>query len=261
MARHDPDAADGGSTPPLSTWDRITGSISNFMLKPAPVDQQPGADPDQGAGQDPTTIPEIEAAIKRASDKERAIGLLAAPIAAAIGLLVTASLVAHDPAAHYANGQIDKLHVNPSLYAELCAVTLVLALVMLVAAWFRKRLIVGIAMALYGLSLFNLHYWGFGVPFIMGGVVVPGARLPAVGEAQARQGRGGGRLHRIRRPSRGRNRRSVIRPPRHRSGPRRSPSGARSSKPAELLGGRRAGSFRVLQFMAPSLSGNSGSRA
>ncbi len=169
MARHDPDAADDGSTPPLSTWDRITGSISNFMLKPAPVDQQPGADPDQGAGQDPTTIPEIEAAIKRASDKERAIGLLAAPIAAAIGLLVTASLVAHDPAAHYANGQIDKLHVNPSLYAELCAVTLVLALVMLVAAWFRKRLIVGIAMALYGLSLFNLHYWGFGVPFIIGG--------------------------------------------------------------------------------------------
>ncbi len=24
-------------------------------------------------------------------------------------------------------------------------------------------------MALYGLSLFNLHYWGFGIPFIIGG--------------------------------------------------------------------------------------------
>ena len=33
-------------------------------------------------------MPEIEAAIKRADDKERLIGLLAAPVAAAIGLLV-----------------------------------------------------------------------------------------------------------------------------------------------------------------------------
>ena len=33
----------------------------------------------------------------------------------------------------------------------------------------RKRLLVGIAMALYGLSIFNLHYWGFGIPFILGG--------------------------------------------------------------------------------------------
>ena len=44
-----------------------------------------------------------------------------------------------------------------------------LALVMLVTAWFRKRTFLGIAMALYGLSIFNLHYWGFGLPFIMGG--------------------------------------------------------------------------------------------
>ena len=34
-------------------------------------------------------------------------------------------------------------------------------------AWFRKRLLLGIASALYGLSFFNLHYWGFGVPFIL----------------------------------------------------------------------------------------------
>ena len=39
----------------------------------------------------PTTVPEIEAAIKRADDKERLIGLLAAPFAAAIGLLITAA--------------------------------------------------------------------------------------------------------------------------------------------------------------------------
>ena len=40
---------------------------------------------------------------------------------------------------------------------------------MLGAAWFRKRILIGIAMALYGLSIFNLHYWGFGFPFILGG--------------------------------------------------------------------------------------------
>ena len=116
------------------------------------------------------------------------IGLLAAPIAAAIALLVVASLVAHDPSALYSNGQIDKLHVNPSLYDELGAVTLALALLMLGAAWFRKRILIGIAMALYGLSIFNLHYWGFGLPVHPGRRLVPGAGLPSVGEAQARQG-------------------------------------------------------------------------
>ena len=143
----------------------MTGAVSNFMLKPAPIDEDTG----KPKVDEPTTIPEIEAAIKRADDKERLIGLLAAPVAAAIGLIITATLVAHDPKATYANGQIDKLHVNPSLYSELGAVTLALALVMLVSAWFRKRLFVGIAMALYGLSVFNLHYWGFGIPFIIGG--------------------------------------------------------------------------------------------
>ena len=52
---------------------------------------------------------------------------------------------------------------------ELELVFLGLAAVMLVSAYFRKRLFLGIAMALYGLAIFNLHYWGFGVPFIMVG--------------------------------------------------------------------------------------------
>ena len=86
MARHDLDASDGGSTPPLSKWDRITGTISNFMLKPAPDGKVPEDDPSKAAEQNPTTIPEIEAAIKRANDKERLIGLLAARVAAAIAL-------------------------------------------------------------------------------------------------------------------------------------------------------------------------------
>jgi len=33
----------------------------------------------------------------------------------------------------------------------------------------RKRLFLGIVLALYGLAVFNLHWWGFGIPFVMGG--------------------------------------------------------------------------------------------
>lgn len=163
MASSDPDSFDDDERP-LSRWGRMTGSISNFMLRPAvdkPAVDQPSRRP-KSEDTVPTTVPEIEARIKRADDKERAIGLFAAPIAAAIGLLVTGDLLAHDPK------EITK-HVAPSLYVELGAVTVVLALAMLGAAWFRKRTFIGIAMALYGLSIFNLHYWGFGLPYILGG--------------------------------------------------------------------------------------------
>ncbi len=44
---------------------------------------------------------------------------------------------------------------------------LALAFVMLIMAMRRKRLFLGMAMALYGLTVFNLHYWGFGIPFIL----------------------------------------------------------------------------------------------
>ncbi len=157
MPRADQDDFDDVPAP-SSRWDRFTGRISNFMLK----DPGAGASKRSVTGDNgPTTIPEIEAAIKRADDKERLIGLLAAPVAAAIGLLVTATLLAHDPKG--------AKHVSPSLYLELCAVTMVLAFLILVMAWLRKRTFLGIAMALFGLSIFNLHYWGFGLPFIIGG--------------------------------------------------------------------------------------------
>ena len=36
-------------------------------------------------------------------------------------------------------------------------------------AWLRKRLFLGIVLALFGLGIFNLKYWGFGIPFLMAG--------------------------------------------------------------------------------------------
>ena len=159
MPRDEQFAADEDGPGAGTRWERFTGAVSNFMLKPAVNEASGQKTP---AASEPTTVAEIEATIKRADDKERLIGLLAAPVAAAIGLLVVASLIAHDPK------EITK-HVTPSLYVELGAVTMALALAMLVTAWFRKRTFLGIAMALYGLSIFNLHYWGFGLPFIIGG--------------------------------------------------------------------------------------------
>jgi hypothetical protein len=165
MPSRDPDAASVPSD--ASRWQRFSGAVSNFVLKPAVISAE--GTPERPASNDvPDTVPELEAVIKRANDKERNIGLVAAPVAALIGLLVTGSLVANDPKA-LINGQINPHHTNPTLYVELGLVAIVLALVMLGSAWFRKRFFLGVAMALYGLSLFNLHYWGFGVPYILAG--------------------------------------------------------------------------------------------
>jgi hypothetical protein len=147
----------------------LSSRLSAAFLKP-PADGQGG--PGTGTkynGEVPETVAELEEAVARADDKERLVGLLAAPIAAALGLIITGTLINNDPKALLATGAINKLHVNPTLYLELGAVALALSFVMLGMAYFRKRLFLGIAMALYGLSIFNLHFWGFGIPFILAG--------------------------------------------------------------------------------------------
>jgi hypothetical protein len=55
------------------------------------------------------------------------------------------------------------------VYDGLTGVLVGLSVLILVTALLRKRLFLGIALALYGLAIFNLHYWGFGVPFILAG--------------------------------------------------------------------------------------------
>jgi len=165
MRGSDHDAADGSVPPKPSAWQRLL----NTMVKPAdPAADAHGRVIETGAD-GPTTVAELEEAIRRADDKERLIGLLAAPIAAMIGLLVTESRLAGDPKATLANGQLNPLHIASSTLVEFGAIAIVLGVVMLATAWFRKRLYLGMTMALYGLSLFNLHYWGFGVPYILFG--------------------------------------------------------------------------------------------
>jgi hypothetical protein len=102
---------------------------------------------------------ELEATIARADDKERNIGLVAAPLGAIIALFVSADLIHHAQQ----TGQ------STSEYQTLTFVLLGMAVLILVASWLRKRLILGIVLALFGLGIFNLKYWGFGVPFLLAG--------------------------------------------------------------------------------------------
>jgi hypothetical protein len=90
----------------------------------------------------PQTVEELEEEVAHADDTERLIGLAAAPLAGLVAILVVSSL-----------GVKSGRHTS--------------SVVMLASAWFRKRLFLGVACALYGLSIFNLHYWGFGVPFLL----------------------------------------------------------------------------------------------
>ena len=120
-------------------------------------------DPDAAPPAPPATPARV------ADDKERLTGLLAAPFAAAIGLITTSTLIANDPPALLANGAVNKLHVTVGIYHELLLALLALALVMIGSAWFRKRLPLAMSMALYGLALFNMHYWGFGIPYLLAG--------------------------------------------------------------------------------------------
>ena len=182
---HDPDGLRGGAPPRLSFGQRVLlmlprvgrgrrevqrkEPLADWMRKTFMKPEDPDAKPATKSSESPQSVEELEAAGKTADDKERAIGLVAAPLAAAIGFLIVHALVANDPAQHLKNGALNRLYVNPSTYDELFVVLLVLSLLMLTMALLRKRLFLGMATALYGLAIFNLHYWGFGIPFVLAG--------------------------------------------------------------------------------------------
>lgn len=115
----------------------------------------------------PTGVAELEEANRRASDKERLVGAFGAPLGAAIAILVVRTLVSRDPSQYLANGQLNPKHVSVNLYGEDLVVLLVLSLVILGFSMWRKRLPMALGLALFGLTIFNLHYWGFGIPYIL----------------------------------------------------------------------------------------------
>src|SRR5579875_1364728 len=137
--------------------------VKAMLLKPeAPGPSRPGA-----------TVSHSDAALRelarRADDRERLVGFVAAPLAALVAMMVVAALAAGDPPARLRDGGLDRLHVSLSLYYGLEAVLFLLSLAVLLAAMWRKRTGMAVAMALYGLALFNLGYWGFAVPYVFAG--------------------------------------------------------------------------------------------
>ncbi|MGH9029667.1 MAG: hypothetical protein ACRDV4_08650, partial [Acidimicrobiales bacterium] len=128
-AAPDPADPEGRASSRPTTWHRvllalprIKGSeekeplgdrLRRAVLKPA----DPAATRARGPSEKPVPVEELEVAAKSANDKERLIGLIAAPFAAAIGVLVTGTLIDNDPPV-LRNGHLNKLHVNVSVYHD-----------------------------------------------------------------------------------------------------------------------------------------------
>lgn len=178
-----PDGPDGEGPRDLTAWQRLLLRLPrarhdadkaplgerfrDAVLKPIEPEQAE-ADARAKAASAERSVEELEDDVRFANDQERFIGLIAAPLAAVIGLIITSTLISDDPVATI-HGRTNPQHVSVGLYHAGELVLLALALGMLLGAWYRKRMVVGIAMALYGLTVFNLHYWGFGIPFLLGG--------------------------------------------------------------------------------------------
>jgi hypothetical protein len=139
----------GDDGPPMTRWERLKYA----MVKPDDADEAPTTDE--------RSVEELQAEIRFSTDKERAIGLVAAPIAAIVGILISTASI------DYARTHHESLRV----YDELTYVLLGLAVLILVASLLRKRLFQGITLALFGVAVFQLKYSyiGFAAPFVLAG--------------------------------------------------------------------------------------------
>ena len=130
---------------------------------------------------DDRSVEELEDAIRVSDDKERAIGLVAAPLAAIVGILISSATIQN----------AKNHHDSTTVFVELTYVVLGMAVLILVSSLLRKRLFQGITLALYGLAVFNLRFWGFGIPFLLAGAwyLVRAYRLQqALKRAEAAEG-------------------------------------------------------------------------
>ncbi len=144
------DDSGGDSAPKMTLWERLRYSMV-----------RPDDDPKEKEVEEIRPVDEIEADIARSNDKERAIGLVAAPVAAFIGLIISNASI------NYAKSH----NQSTAVYDKLTYVLLGLAILVLITSWLRKRLFQGITLALYGLAIFQLHasYFGFAAPFLLAG--------------------------------------------------------------------------------------------
>src|ERR1700728_4436340 len=119
------DAGDPGEddTPPLTRWQRLKYTIV-----------QPDDDADKKAVADDRSVEELEEAIRSSDDKERAIGLVAAPLAAIIGILVGSATIQNAKNTHQSTSEFVTL-----TYVLLGLAELVLATSMMHQALTRAK--------------------------------------------------------------------------------------------------------------------------
>jgi hypothetical protein len=169
-ANQNADDFGGDDAPRMTAWQRMKYTFV-----------QPDDSPGDKAVVDDRSVEELEEAIRSSDDKERAIGLVAAPLAALVGIIISSATIQN----------AKNLHESTAVYVELTYVILGMAVLILVASLLRKRLFQGVTMALYGLAVFNLRFWGFGVPFLLAGAwyLVRAYRLQqALKKAEAAEG-------------------------------------------------------------------------
>lgn len=173
--------SEGDAAPDLSFWQRtllrlprlgradkppLKDRLERAFLKPVdPAKAQKSASPPRP---EDLSVEELDAA-RYSDDQERLIGLSLAPLAGVIAILVTAHQLGNNPATYLPSGRPNPAHVSTALAHELELVLIALAAIILVTSLLRRRLYTGIATALYGLAIFNLHWWGFGIPFVLAG--------------------------------------------------------------------------------------------
>lgn len=153
------------SRPSTGPWDdehpdrSVKGRLSRAFLKP-PDPNAPHAEV-----LPPPTLEELEAAERYANDTERLIGVVMAPLCAVVALIVVSAYVSHWKTAHPGNTHV------PSYMGEILVLFFALSIVILAVSWFRKRLWMGLAILMYGLSVFDLNWkWlPFALPFLAAG--------------------------------------------------------------------------------------------
>ena len=143
----------GDDGAPMTWWERLKYA----MVRPDDSDERPAADE--------RSAEELQTSIRWADDRERAVGLIAAPVSALISFIVIGADVNRNSSATTA----PKNFVPASTYHWVLLVFLALSVIMLVSAWWRKRMLLAISLALYGVGLFQLGWLGFAVPFVLAG--------------------------------------------------------------------------------------------
>jgi Ca2+/Na+ antiporter len=122
---------------------------------------RPDNEPDDTKPAEDRPLDEVQTDLRSSNEKERAIGLVVAPIAAIVGILISSASI--DNARNH--GQ------SVGVFEELTYVLLGLAVLILVSSLLRKRLFQGITIALFGVAVFQLKYSyvGFAAPFVLVG--------------------------------------------------------------------------------------------